>query len=147
MHSSTIFSAALISFASAQDYCWGNKSAAGYCTPGEYIDRTSTAASPPSRDDCYHTCSGIQTDAGDWSVDFRGQPAGYKDLMLVYDCGFAVSRESDTDTSGFEFSMHNQDILDLIDEAVNRFADKHGGKVAAEGTMTCGDHTARWYVE
>ncbi|KAI1080128.1 hypothetical protein F5B20DRAFT_540881 [Whalleya microplaca] len=147
MHLLTILSSALIPFAAAQDNCLGNKSNAGYCTVGDFIDRTTSASGPPTRDQCQQTCKGVLGDPSDWNVDFRGQPAGYKDTMLLYDCAFSVSRDSATDTSSFQFSMHNQDILDVMDEAIKRFADQHGGKVAAEGTMVCSGHNVRWYMD
>jgi hypothetical protein len=42
--------------------------------------------------------------------------------------------------------MHNQDIVDVIEGVVERFAGRHGGCVAAEGTMVCAGHQATWFV-
>jgi hypothetical protein len=46
----------------------------------------------------------------------------------------------------FNFDMNNQDIVDIIDEAIKRFAPLHGGKVAAEGRVRCDGHEAMWYI-
>jgi hypothetical protein len=42
--------------------------------------------------------------------------------------------------------MNNQDMVDIIDEAIKRFAGLHDGKVAAQGTVRCDGHEAMWYV-
>ncbi|KAL7621615.1 hypothetical protein AAE478_008941 [Parahypoxylon ruwenzoriense] len=127
-----------------QDACAVDGSASGYCTPLTYADRT--VASSPSSADCQQTCRGVQTDAGDWSADFAGRPAGYRDELWLGPCGFAVAREDDADTAAFEVALQNQDIVELVGEAVRRFAGRHGGKVAAEGTMRCGGRVVRWVL-
>ncbi|KAI2464807.1 putative necrosis-inducing factor-domain-containing protein [Annulohypoxylon bovei var. microspora] len=135
---------ALPSLFTRQDACAGDKSVAGYCTPLTYNDVTS--ASSVSTADCQSTCRSILTDAGDWGVDFRGQPAGYVDGMYLSGCRFGVARETDADDAQFEFDVANQDIVDLIDESISRFAGSHGGRVSAEGTMQCEGHVVRWFV-
>ncbi|KAI1098127.1 putative necrosis-inducing factor-domain-containing protein [Jackrogersella minutella] len=127
-----------------QDSCGGDKSIAGYCTPLTYTDQTNSSSIPATA--CQHTCQSILTDAGDWGVDFTGQPAGYRDEMFLGTCGFGIARETDADTSQYSFSVANQDILDIIDESIKMFADKHGAKVKAEGTMNCEGHVVRWFV-
>ncbi|KAI1137508.1 putative necrosis-inducing factor-domain-containing protein [Hypoxylon sp. FL0543] len=126
-----------------QDACVGN-GAAGYCTTLSYQDNTDDSSQ--TTDDCQETCRSILSDAGDWGVDFTGKPAGYIDHMVLQACGFGIGRATDDDTSEFSFDVHNQDILDVIDESVKRFAGQHGGKVKAEGTMNCEGHVVRWYV-
>ncbi|KAI0839514.1 putative necrosis-inducing factor-domain-containing protein [Hypoxylon sp. FL0890] len=125
------------------DSCVGN-GAAGYCKPLTYQDNTDGSSQTTA--DCQETCRSILTDAGDWSVDFTGTPAGYIDHMVLQACGFGIGRATDTDTSEFSFDVSNQDIVNLIDESVKRFAGKHGGKVKAEGTISCAGHVVRWYV-
>ncbi|KAI0886292.1 uncharacterized protein GGS22DRAFT_160493 [Annulohypoxylon maeteangense] len=150
MHPSTLLLAlaglttALPSLFAQQDACAGDKSTAGYCTPLTYNDVTqSTSVTTTS---CESTCSSVLADAGDWGVDFRAQPAGYVDGMFLSGCRFGIARETDADTEGFEFSVANQDIVDLIGESIKRFGGAHGGKVSAEGTMLCEGHTVRWFV-
>jgi hypothetical protein len=47
----------------------------------------------------------------------------------------------------YEFSMDNQDIGDILDEVTKRFAPLHGGRVAAEGLVTCDGFNATFYVD
>ncbi|KAI0101164.1 putative necrosis-inducing factor-domain-containing protein [Daldinia grandis] len=130
-----------------QDACAGDKSTVGYCNTLSYTDRTGTLSeSAPSSSDCQQTCRGVLGDAGDWGVDFTDRPAGYRDNLYLGPCEFGISRETDGDNTEFEFSVHNQDIVDVIDEVIKRFAGQHGGKVQAEGTMECSGHVVRWYV-
>ncbi|KAI1455533.1 putative necrosis-inducing factor-domain-containing protein [Annulohypoxylon moriforme] len=136
---------ALPSLFTRQDACAGDKSVAGYCTPLTYNDVTKSD-SPVTTTDCLSTCSSILSDAGDWGVDFRGQPAGFVDGMFLSGCKFGIARETDTDTSQFEFNVANQDIVDVIDESIKRFGGSHGGKLSAEGTMNCEGHIVRWLV-
>ncbi|KAI1391880.1 putative necrosis-inducing factor-domain-containing protein [Hypoxylon trugodes] len=143
----TLAAAAPSWLAQRADSCAGDKSVAGYCTPISYTDvTTSSSSSAPSSSDCQQTCQSILTDAGDWGVDFTGQPAGYRDEMYLGKCGFGIARETDSDTSQFSFSVNNQDIVDVVGESINRFAGQHGGKVKAEGTMNCSGHVVRWFV-
>ncbi|KAI1472602.1 putative necrosis-inducing factor-domain-containing protein [Daldinia caldariorum] len=130
-----------------QDACAGDKSIVGYCKTLSYTDRTgASSTSAPSSSDCQQTCRGVLTDAGYWGVDFHNRPAGYRDNLYLGPCKFGVSRETDEDTSQFSFSMHNQDIVDVIDEVIKRYAGKHNGKVRADGKMECSGHVVRWYV-
>ncbi|KAI2605361.1 putative necrosis-inducing factor-domain-containing protein [Hypoxylon fragiforme] len=154
MHHSIILLPALLALCQAipasldqepqNSFCAGDKSVAGFCTALTYTDKTDSAS--PTTSNCEDTCRGILSDAGDWGVDFAGRPAGWRDNMYIGACEFSVSREKDGDASAFAFSMKNQDILDLVDESIDRFAGKHGNKVKAEGTMNCQGHVVRWYV-
>lgn len=47
----------------------------------------------------------------------------------------------------YRFDMHNQDIVDILDEVSQRFGPLHGGRVAAEGTIRCQGFEATWAVE
>ncbi|KAI1405195.1 putative necrosis-inducing factor-domain-containing protein [Hypoxylon fuscum] len=135
--------AAMPSLFDRQDAC-ATGTSAGYCETLSYNDRTDSSS--PSSADCQQTCRSILTDAGDWGVDFNGQPAGYRDNLVLSDCPFGIERETDGDSSSFSFSVHNQDIIDVVGQSINKFAGNHGGKVKAEGTMKCDGHTVRWYV-
>ncbi|KAI1634769.1 hypothetical protein F4809DRAFT_651665 [Biscogniauxia mediterranea] len=130
----------------AGDACTGNKADAGYCTTLTYVDRTLSASGAPTTADCQATCRGVLQDPGDWIVEFEGVPAGGRHQMLGYACGFSVAR-GDGEPADLTFSMTNQDILDIIDEATQRFGGAHGGAVAAEGTMQCQGHVAKWYID
>lgn len=65
--------------------------------------------------------------------------------MVGYPCAFSVGR-GDGEPLNYKFFMHNQDIVDVIDEVNKRYGGLHGGKVAAQGTMVCEGHQAVWYV-
>jgi hypothetical protein len=43
--------------------------------------------------------------------------------------------------------MDNQDIVDIYDGVIARFASLHGGRVAAEGLVRCGEYEATWYID
>lgn len=65
--------------------------------------------------------------------------------MVGYPCGFSMGRAPGQPLD-YEFSMDNQDIVDIFDEVTKRFAPLHGGKVAAEGLVKCQGFEATWYV-
>jgi hypothetical protein len=67
----------LISLAVAQtpNYCQGDKSIVGYCNTTSYTDKWASVSGPPTLSQCQDACRGVQTDAGDWIVDFTGKPA------------------------------------------------------------------------
>ncbi|KAI1339194.1 hypothetical protein F5Y15DRAFT_416069 [Xylariaceae sp. FL0016] len=129
------------------DTCTGDSSIAGYCTPLTYVDKTSSASGTTNPTQCQHTCSEVLTDAGDWNVDFSGDPTdpGYKHAVLGFDCGFSVSR-GDGEPTSYSFNMANQDILDLVRESSSRFG-ADNKSFAAEGTMNCAGHEVKWYIE
>jgi hypothetical protein len=73
MHFTPILITLFSALAAAQtNQCAGNKATIGHCETLSYVDRTSTSTSPPSTADCQNTCRGILSDAGDWSVNFKG---------------------------------------------------------------------------
>lgn len=84
----------LFTILAAADQCTGNKSNTGYCEVLTYEDRTVNNKSPPSTSQCEASCKSVLTDAGDWSVSFKGQPAGYVQRMVNSDCSFSVGRVS-----------------------------------------------------
>ena len=89
------FLIALFGFVStfaAANQCTGNKSDAGYCETLTYEDRTTNNNAPPSTSQCESSCKDVLTDAGDWSVDFKGQPAGYVQHVVNSACSFSVGR-------------------------------------------------------
>ncbi|CAO2653101.1 Nn.00g025120.m01.CDS01 [Neocucurbitaria sp. VM-36] len=142
-----LLSGLLATLAAAQiDYCEGNKNTVGHCETLTYIDRTATSSNPPLATECQDTCRGVFGDAGDWGVDFRGKPEGYRQNMLLYPCGFSMGRAPGQPTD-YQFSMDNQDIADILDEVSKRFAPLHGGRVAAEGLVRCDGFEATWYVD
>ncbi|KAI1502019.1 hypothetical protein F5X99DRAFT_170734 [Biscogniauxia marginata] len=144
MHPLTILIASTFSGLALAAACTGDKSIAGYCTTLTLLDRTNPSVSP-STSQCQDTCAAVLQDPSDWNVDFAGKPDGYRQPMLGHDCGFSVSR-GDGEPANLRFSMRNQDILDIIDEAVNRFGGANG-RVGAEGTMNCEGHIAKWYID
>jgi hypothetical protein len=82
----------LFSTFAAANQCTGKKSNAGYCEVLTYVDRTTGNGSPPSTSQCEASCKDVLTDAGDWSVSFKGQPAGYVQRMVNSACSFSVGR-------------------------------------------------------
>ena len=130
----------------AQNNCHGNPSTVGYCTPLTYKDTTNDFSAPPTTSDCDATCFGVNEDAGDWLIDFSTDADGARHSLLLYHCGFAVSRGDGTPGDA-RFSMANQDILDLYDESLNGFGSLHDGGISTEGTMMCGDLEINWYIQ
>ncbi|KAI1363143.1 hypothetical protein F5Y08DRAFT_252716 [Xylaria arbuscula] len=137
---------AILSSALTQSNCYGNPSTVGYCTPLTYKDTTDDFSAPPTTIDCDSTCIGINEDAGDWLVDFSTDADGARHSMILYHCGFAVSRGESTSQDA-KFSMANQDILDLYEESLNQFGSLHNGSISAEGTMVCEDLEVNWYIQ
>lgn len=76
---------------------------------------------------------------------YQGKPEGYRQRMYQATCGFEMGPIPNT-SHEFQFDMDNQDIVDIMDETVRRFARLHGGRVAAEGRVKCGGHEAMWYI-
>lgn len=130
------------------NYCEGDKATVGYCETLTYIDRTTSAEKPPPTvSECQRTChQGIFGEAGDWIVPFdASQPPEYRQNMLAWPCGFSIARAPDQ-PANYSFAMHNQDIGDIVDEVLTRFAPLHAGVVAAEGVVQCQGFKARWFV-
>jgi hypothetical protein len=75
----------------------------------------------------------------------QGKPEGYQQHMHNAPCGFSMGAIPNS-SHEFSFDMNNQDMVDIIDEAIKRFAGLHDGKVAAQGTVRCDGHEAMWYV-
>ncbi|KAH7116223.1 hypothetical protein B0J11DRAFT_539472 [Dendryphion nanum] len=145
MQKFTLLLTLLTPFALSQNSCTGDKSIIGHCTITSFTDLTTTSPNPPTTAECQDTCRGVLGDAGDWIVDFRNQPDGYKQTMLLYPCSFGVGRGAGEPRNYF-FYMHNQDIVDVLDEVNQRFGPLHGGRVAAQGTMVCDGRQATWYI-
>ncbi|KAH7392000.1 hypothetical protein DE146DRAFT_634189 [Phaeosphaeria sp. MPI-PUGE-AT-0046c] len=147
MRFSSLTLAFLTTLATAQtNQCAGNKSNLGYCETLTYVDRTTSSSNPPTTANCQDTCRGILSDAGDWSVNFIGQPDGYRQVLSHAACGFSMGR-APGQPKDYRFDMDNQDIVDIVDEVSKRFAPLHGGRVAAEGTIRCQGFEATWAVE
>lgn len=60
-------------------------------------------------------------------------------------CDFSMGRAPGQPTD-YQFPMHNEDIVDIIDEAIRRFAPLHGGRVAAEGIVRCNGFEGTYYI-
>lgn len=78
-------------------------------------------------------------------IPWIGTSEGYRQHMVGSPCGFSMGAIPNT-THEFSFFVDNQDIADIVDEVVKRFAPLHGGRVAAEGTVRCDGHEAKWWV-
>ncbi|KAL6709335.1 hypothetical protein ACN47E_001742 [Coniothyrium glycines] len=149
MHASTVLITLLPAclttahFTRQVNQCAGNKNTIGHCETLTFIDRTASTPNAPTPAQCQSTCRDLFTDAGDWIVDFKGQPEGYRQNMLNSACRFSMGRAPGAPRN-YQFYMDNQDIADIIDEAVKRFGE--GGKVAAEGLVRCDGLEATWYI-
>ncbi|KAF2727926.1 hypothetical protein EJ04DRAFT_593461 [Polyplosphaeria fusca] len=128
------------------DACTGNPSDTLDCTILTYTDTTTKISNAPTPGQCDDTCSHIFGDAGDWIVDFRGQPDGYIDHPIGNPCQLRIGR-GQGEPKDYYFFMTNQDMANIIGEVEKRFGGLHNGKVAAQGTMECGGHKAVWYVD
>ncbi|KAI5377558.1 hypothetical protein J4E82_003653 [Alternaria postmessia] len=127
------------------NFCTGDKSTLGHCDTLTYVDTTLAAKNPPNATECQEACSSIFQDAGEWVVHLEGKPEGYQQHMHNAPCGFSMGAIPNS-SHEFSFDMNNQDMVDIIDEAIKRFAGLHDGKVAAQGTVRCDGHEAMWYV-
>ncbi|KAH4402551.1 hypothetical protein HBI56_186570 [Parastagonospora nodorum] len=145
MHIPTFSLAVFATLTTAQDFCTSNASTPGYCELLSLTDRTLNVTSPPSSSDCQDACRGVLGEAGDWSVDFKGKPPGYIQNMVGSPCGFSMGRAPGQPLE-YAFLISNQDIVGILAEVVRRFAGVHGGEVAAEGRVRCGDSEGVWYV-
>jgi hypothetical protein len=112
MHLFALLFIAFTALSLAQNTCTGDKSIVGHCTILSITDST-TKSSQSTVTECLDTCHGISMDAGDWIVDFTGQPAGYVDHLSQAACSFSIGRGEGMPLD-YQFYMHNQDILDII---------------------------------
>jgi hypothetical protein len=85
MHRPIALLVLLIASTTAQlNSCTGDKNTTGYCETLSYIDRTTTSPNPTSSSECQDACRGVLSDAGDWSVDFRGPSHHPCPSLLTY---------------------------------------------------------------
>ncbi|KAI1328707.1 hypothetical protein F5Y16DRAFT_398161 [Xylariaceae sp. FL0255] len=128
----------------AVDECGGQSGAATYCTNLTFEDTTDTSGiTSTNTTQCQATCMGVNEDAGDWEVMYGTDCS--RDLMLGWPCGLwfgPAPGASCTKT----FDMTNQDVLNILGGASDRFGDLHGGAFSAQGTATCQGVTTDWYI-
>ncbi len=77
--------------------------------------------------DCRILASNIAGD-GSWQVDVLS----FKTLANYGTCNFGVQQHG-----GIDFEVGNQNIIDLINGAINPF--QWEGRIGASGCMTCND--------
>ncbi|KAK8031382.1 glycoside hydrolase family 18 protein [Apiospora arundinis] len=99
----------------------------------------------PKTGECEDACRGVASDAGDWGANLTGLPAGQRHSVVGYACGFSLGR-GPNQPDPLEFDFQNQDILDVYQGAIDRFATADG-RVAATGTMTCQGKSVQWWVD
>ncbi|OIW34308.1 hypothetical protein CONLIGDRAFT_688063 [Coniochaeta ligniaria NRRL 30616] len=121
------------------------------CGDSTFEDHTSDAS--PLAADCLHIAKNIDL-GGRWHVAaFLGVAGGQHQLVEWGTCAFGVEPVG----YGGTYDLGNLDIIDLIDDSVNRFAKLHGGKVGSAGEMRCfgsrpgthnnnGLHGVRWGI-
>lgn len=142
--SSSLFSFLLLGLPSATaQWCKGQPNTPGYCTPLTWTDLTK--ADSPKTGECEDACRGVASDAGDRGANLTGLPAGQRHSVVGYACGFSLGR-GPNQPDPLEFDFQNQDILDVYQGAIDRFA-AADGRVAATGTMTCQGKSVQWWVD
>ncbi|KAK3321366.1 putative necrosis-inducing factor-domain-containing protein [Cercophora scortea] len=95
------------------------------------FQNTTTAASPLAAD-CSRIAYNIRA-PGDWRFESFTQ----HQLVQYQTCAFGVQTEGLP--WGIIMRIGNQDIIDAIDGAVQRFASSDGGLLGAAGNMNCSD--------
>ena len=63
-----------------------------------------------------------------------------------YPCGFRVGGSPD-EPLDYAFLVHDQGIVDVLDEVGRRFAGLHGGRATTKETVECDRRKATWYVD
>ncbi|KAK8034078.1 glycoside hydrolase family 18 protein [Apiospora rasikravindrae] len=143
MHTS-IFLASFFLHAATAQWCAGQPDTPGYCTPQTWTALPTTADSPQTAE-CQDACRGVASDAGDWGANLTGLPEGQRHTVVGYPCGFSLGR-GPGQGDPLEFDFQNQDILDVYQGAIDRFATADG-RVAATGTMSCQGKRVQWWVD
>lgn len=114
-----------------------------YCGASTFHDDTSGAS--PISEDCKIIASNI-ANGGDWTVDDSQLPSYNPQLVQYGTCAFDV--RGNTGKEGSQFKVGNQDIIDIIGEAIKRFGSQ--GLIGASGDMVCkdwwggSDHEVHW---
>ncbi|KAK8111729.1 chitinase [Apiospora kogelbergensis] len=145
MHTSAFLSSLLVSLlpAATAQWCKGQPNKPGYCTPQTWTNLTT--ADSPKTGECEDACRGVASDAGDWGANLTGVAAGQRRSVVGYACGFSLGR-GPNQPDPLEFDFQNQDILDIYQGAIDRFATADG-RVAATGTMVCQGKSLQWWVD
>lgn len=100
------------------------------CGDSSFENQTSDAS--PSVDDCLAIIKNIQGDGGtEWTTQVVGK--NQREIAKAGSCAFGV--EATNVNGNVNFKVGGQDVIDIINEAINRFGG--GGKVGAKGDMSC----------
>ncbi|KAB5522068.1 putative necrosis-inducing factor-domain-containing protein [Coniochaeta sp. 2T2.1] len=99
------------------------------CGPSTFEDATSSTS--PLASDCLIIAKNVRL-GGKWNVE--SVTGNQHQLVQFGTCAFGVEPK---DRKGGYFEIGNLDIIDIIQDSVNKFADKHGGKVNSAGETDC----------
>ncbi|KAL2166323.1 hypothetical protein VTG60DRAFT_2930 [Thermothelomyces hinnuleus] len=94
-----------------------------------FEDQTSDAS--PLVSDCLQIIRNIE---GDASTEFTHRITGHREILSYGTCHFGIERTGGTG-GAVEFKVGGQDVIDLINDAVNKFGGN--GKIGAKGVMPC----------
>ncbi|KAB5522863.1 putative necrosis-inducing factor-domain-containing protein [Coniochaeta sp. 2T2.1] len=116
------------------------------CGPSTFEDTTSSTS--PLASDCLVIAKNVRL-GGKWNVE--SVTGNQHQLVQFGTCAFGVEPK---DKKGGFFEIGNLDIIDIINDSVNKFAESHGGKVNAAGETDChgslaagGDrHKVKWGI-
>ena len=99
------------------------------CGGSSFINRTSGGS--PWVNDCRQIAYNIRN-GGTWTTD--GLVGNHRQLVQYGTCAFGVEVKG-ADTFVGQYKVGNSDIIDLINDSINRF--QSGGRVGSEGRMPC----------
>lgn len=114
-----------------------------HCKKSTFVDQTN-AASPYAKD-CLAIIKKIENDpTSEWKTLVGGKP--HRKILWYGTCVFAV--EAANVKGNFKFWVGGQDVIDLINDTVNKFS--RDGRVAAYGHMQCKgnvkDQRTKWSI-
>jgi hypothetical protein len=104
----------------------------GKDTCGDSTFENETSGGSPLVEDCLTIIKNIEENA---STDYTTQVVGKNQRKIASHGSCAFGVEATTVNGNVNFVTGGQDVIDIINESVNRFAS--GGRVGAKGNMNC----------
>ncbi|KXH62440.1 glycosylhydrolase family 18-6 [Colletotrichum nymphaeae SA-01] len=112
-----------------------------YCGLSSFEDQTSGAS--PSASDCRQIIKNIEGDGGtDWTTQVVGK--NQREIAKFGGCSFGV--EATKVDGNVEFYVGGQDVIDIINTAIEKF-ENSDGKVGAKGDMDCNGNSHQQAVK
>lgn len=116
---------------SSDNYPCDNPPGRDHCGQSTFVDQTSSAS--PKIDDCRKIIHNIEGNGGtEWTTQVVGKKQ--REIAKSGSCSFGV--EATKVDSNVHFKVGGQDVIDLINSAINKFGNKDG-RVGAKGDMKC----------